>query len=55
MQPIDAQRLSHALAHELRNPLVALRTFTELLPERFDDTFLAEAVDEFLEHFNEVK
>jgi DNA-binding NtrC family response regulator len=31
------RRLSQALAHELRNPLVALRTFTELLPERFDD------------------
>ena len=25
------------LAHELKNPLVAIKTFTQLLPERFDD------------------
>ncbi len=31
------RRLSHALAHELRNPLVALRSFSDLLPEHFDD------------------
>jgi signal transduction histidine kinase len=29
--------LTAALAHELRNPLVAIKTFTQLLPERFDD------------------
>ncbi|MEE9503691.1 MAG: ATP-binding protein, partial [Thermodesulfobacteriota bacterium] len=32
------------LAHEIRNPLVAIKTFTQLLPERFDD-------DEFRDHF----
>ncbi len=37
LEPSAVRRLSGALAHELRNPLVALRTFTELLPERFDD------------------
>jgi signal transduction histidine kinase len=29
--------LAAALAHELRNPLVAIRTFAQLLPERYDD------------------
>ncbi len=29
--------LAAALAHELRNPLVSIRTFAELLPERFTD------------------
>ena len=36
--------LTAALAHELRNPLVAIKTFTQLLPERFDD-------EEFRNHF----
>jgi DNA-binding NtrC family response regulator len=31
------QRLAAAVGHEMRNPLSAVRTFTELLPERFDD------------------
>ena len=31
------QRLVQALTHEVRNPLVAIRTFASLLPERFDD------------------
>jgi DNA-binding NtrC family response regulator len=31
------RRLAGALAHEVRNPLVAIRTFAELLPERFQD------------------
>ncbi len=31
------QRLARALAHEARNPLTAVRTFAQLLPERFDD------------------
>jgi hypothetical protein len=30
-------RLVRSLAHEMRNPLVAIRTFAGLLPERFDD------------------
>jgi DNA-binding NtrC family response regulator len=31
------RRLLGALAHEVRNPLVAIRTFADLLPERFGD------------------
>jgi len=29
--------LTAALAHELRNPVAAIKVFTQLLPERFDD------------------
>jgi len=29
--------LTAGLAHEIRNPLVAIKTFTQLLPERIDD------------------
>jgi signal transduction histidine kinase len=36
--------LTAALAHEVRNPLVAIKTFTQLLPERFND-------EEFRNHF----
>jgi len=36
--------LTAGLAHEIRNPLVAIKTFTQLLPERFDD-------NEFRNHF----
>ncbi|MCZ6464604.1 MAG: hypothetical protein O7A09_09735 [Proteobacteria bacterium] len=31
------RRLVGAVAHEIRNPLVSIRTFVELLPERLDD------------------
>lgn len=40
---IRAERLASiggmtaGLAHEIRNPLVSIRTFTQLLPERYDD------------------
>ena len=30
-------RLASGVAHEIKNPLVAIRTFAELLPERFTD------------------
>jgi PAS domain S-box-containing protein len=30
--------LASGVAHEIKNPLVAIRTFAELLPERFSDT-----------------
>lgn len=36
--------LTAGIAHEIRNPLVAIKTFTQLLPERIDD-------DEFRNHF----
>jgi signal transduction histidine kinase len=36
--------LTAGLAHEIRNPLVAIKTFTQLLPERIED-------DEFRNHF----
>ena len=36
--------LTAGLAHEIRNPLVAIKTFTQLLPERIND-------DEFRNHF----
>jgi len=36
------RRLARSLSHEIRNPLVSIRTFAELLPEHFDDeTFRA--------------
>jgi PAS domain S-box-containing protein len=43
--------LSAGMAHELRNPLVAIRTFAELLPTRWDDdefrvSFLSTALEE---------
>ncbi len=43
--------LTAGMAHEIRNPLVAIRTFAELLPTRLDDeefrsTFMATATDE---------
>jgi PAS domain S-box-containing protein len=45
------RRISTGMAHEIRNPLVAIRTFTELAPDRMDDpefrsTFLAVAQQE---------
>lgn len=33
----DWRRLARSLSHEIRNPLVSIRTFAELLPEHFDD------------------
>ena len=39
--------MAAGLAHEIRNPLVSIRTFTQLLPERIDD-------DEFRNKFLEL-
>ncbi len=39
--------LTAGLAHEIRNPLVAIKTFTHLLPERIDD-------EEFREKFLQI-
>jgi signal transduction histidine kinase len=39
--------LTAGLAHEIRNPLVAIKTFIQLLPERFED-------EEFRNHFTNI-
>ncbi|MAI78170.1 MAG: hypothetical protein CL917_04455 [Deltaproteobacteria bacterium] len=36
-EPSDFRRLVNAVAHEVRNPLVSIRTFSELLPEQYED------------------
>jgi signal transduction histidine kinase len=33
----ESGALTAGIAHEIKNPLVAIRTFAELLPERYDD------------------
>lgn len=43
-QPQSLRKLAAAVAHEVRNPLTAVRTFAELLPERHADP-------DFREHF----
>ena len=35
------------MSHEIRNPLVAIKTFAQLLPERFDDP-------DFRKNFNQI-
>jgi nitrogen-specific signal transduction histidine kinase len=39
--------LAASMSHEVRNPLVAIKTFAQLLPERFDDA-------DFRRNFNEI-
>jgi nitrogen-specific signal transduction histidine kinase len=39
--------LASSMSHEIRNPLVAIKTFAQLLPERFDDA-------DFRKNFNEI-
>jgi PAS domain S-box-containing protein len=39
--------LASSMSHEIRNPLVAIKTFAQLLPERFDDA-------DFRKDFNEI-
>lgn len=43
----ESGALSAGIAHEIKNPLVAIRTFAELLPDRYDDK-------EFREQFGDV-
>lgn len=46
------------LAHEVKNPMVAVQTFTELLPEKYDDSsfreFYAKTVGQELKRLNEL-
>ncbi len=39
--------LAASMSHEIRNPLVAIKTFAQLLPERFEDA-------EFRQEFNQI-
>lgn len=52
------RRLARSLVHEIRNPLVSIRTFAELLPEHFEDeTFRArftELVTKDVTHIGDV-
>jgi len=52
------RRLARSLSHEIRNPLVSIKTFTELLPEHFDDeTFrvrFTELVGKDVAHISDV-
>jgi len=43
----DLRQMVRALVHDVRNPLVSIRTFSELLPDHYDDT-------EFRSHFSEL-
>jgi len=44
------ERLVRSLAHELRNPLVVIRTFAALLPERYDDEEFRVSFREQVDH-----
>jgi len=44
------RRIADAVSHEVRNPLTAIRTFAELLPERYED---GEFRTRFSRHVNE--
>ncbi|MDG2050704.1 MAG: sigma 54-interacting transcriptional regulator [Myxococcota bacterium] len=43
----ELRQTIRALVHDVRNPLVSIRTFSELLPEHYDDP-------EFRDHFSEL-
>ena len=42
------RRLARSLSHEIRNPLVSIRTFAELLPEHFEDETFRERFTELV-------
>ena len=42
------RRLARSLSHEIRNPLVSIRTFAELLPEHFEDATFRERFTELV-------
>lgn len=42
------RRLARSLSHEIRNPLVSIRTFAELLPEHFADASFRERFTELI-------
>jgi len=44
----DWRRLARSLSHEIRNPLVSIRTFAELLPEHFGDPSFRERFTELV-------
>ncbi len=46
--PPDWRRLARSLSHEIRNPLVSIRTFAELLPEHFEDASFRERFTELV-------
>ncbi|MCB9724032.1 MAG: hypothetical protein H6748_08315 [Spirochaetaceae bacterium] len=52
------RRLARSLSHEIRNPLVSIRTFAELLPEHFEDetfrTRFTDLVGKDVRHIDEV-
>ena len=54
----DWRRLARSLSHEIRNPLVSIRTFAELLPEHFEDASFRERFSELVgrdvRHIDEV-
>lgn len=47
-EPSSLASLADALAHEIRNPLSSIRTFTQLLPQRFDDPDFRDRFEELV-------
>lgn len=42
--------LSAGMAHEIKNPLVSIKTFTQLLPERYDDSEFRDTFSNLISH-----